>query len=119
MELRDEVVARWWIVFSPQAANQNVAVWVVVRLGFGQFTPIDQRLHVRMVERAVYQSAIVEVVNARIASVGPVAVTAWVDEKRRHRAVRLLLGGNRCQADDDVRFFHQVLEHGGGIVGIG
>lgn len=114
---------RWWLDGGSFSAprvrfNQNVAVWVVVRLGFGQFTPIDQCLHVGMVERAVYQSAIVEVVNARIAA-GPVAVTAWVDEKRRHRAVRLLLGGNRCQADDDVRFFHQVLEHGGGIVGIG
>jgi len=43
-------------------------------------------------------------------------VAGRVDQERRHGAVRLLLGRDGGELDDDVRFLHQLLEHGGRIV---
>lgn len=52
-----------------------------VGLLFGNLTTVNQRLHVGMVHGAFDELAAVEVVNPRITSVGPVAITAGIDQK--------------------------------------
>ena len=54
-------------------------------------------------------SAAVEVVDARVAGMDPVAVAGGVDQEGGQRAVRLLLGGDGGQLDDQVRLLHQLL----------
>ena len=58
----------------------------------GQLAAVHQRLHVGMVHGALDQLAAVEMVDARVAGMDPVAVARRVDEEGGQRAVRLLLG---------------------------
>lgn len=107
------------VALGTQAAHQNIGMRVGVGFGFGDLAAIHQRLHVGVVAGAVHHAAILEVVDARIARMRPVAVAPGIDEKRRNGAVRLLLGRDGRQADDDVGLMHHVLEHGRRVVAIG
>ena len=69
-----------------------------------------------MVHGALDQLVAVEVVDARVAGVDPMALPGGIDEEGRQRAVRLLLGGDGRELDDDVGFLHHLLEHGRRIV---
>lgn len=107
------------ITLGAEAPDQNVGVRVVVGLRFGQFTPIDQRLHVRVVAATKCHSRALKMVNARVTCMHPVAVAAGVDEKRCNRAVGFLFCRDGREPDDDMGFFHHALEHGCRIIRIG
>ena len=107
------------ITFGAQTPDQDVGVRVVVGLGFGQLTPIDQRLHIRVVAAAKRHFRALKVVNPRVTRMHPMAVAAWVDQERCNGAVGLLLGRNGREPDDDVGFFDHALEHGRRVVCVG
>ena len=83
-----------------------------MHIGFllGDLALVYERLNIRVVNGAVNQLAALEMVDTGITSVYPVAISRWIDEKRCHGAVGLLLGRYRCQLDDDMRFIDNLLE---------
>ena len=83
---------------------------------FGDFTFVNQRLNVGVVIGAANKLAAMKVVNPRIASMYPVTVARWIDQKSSHRAVRFHLGRNCSQLDDSMGFFNNLLQHYLGIV---
>ena len=69
--------------------------------------------------RALDQLAAVEVVDARVAGMHPVAVAGRVDQEGGEGAVRLLLGGDGGELDDQVRLLHHLLEQRRRVVVVG
>ena len=59
------------------------------RLLFGDLAAVNQGLHIGMVHGALNEPAAVEVVDAGITGVGPVAVALGVNQKSCQRAMRL------------------------------
>ncbi|MCY1229302.1 hypothetical protein D9M72_416640 [compost metagenome] len=102
-----------------QATQQDVALRMDVGLGLADLAAIDQRLHVRMVARALDQRAVVEVIDARVACVDPGAVAFRVHQEGGQRAVRLLLARQRRELDHRVGVFEQLAQHDGGVVALG
>ncbi len=78
---------------------------MVERVFFADLALVDQRLDVGMVHGAEHHLAVAEMVDAGVARVDPVAVTARVDQKGCDGAVGFLLSRDRRQFDDQVRLF--------------
>lgn len=88
-QLGDEVKVHRRVVLCSQASHQDVGLRVNGSLFFRDLTAIDQSLHIGVVHGAFDETVAVEMVDAGIAGVRPVAVAAGIDQKSRERAVGL------------------------------
>ena len=91
-----------------KAAHENVGLGVHTGLLFGDLSPIDQRLHVRMIRGSFDKLITPVVVNPGVAGMNPMAGAARIDQKSNHCAVRFFFGRNSGQLDDGVRFLNQL-----------
>jgi len=104
------------ILVGAQAADQQVAVRVVVGFFFADLALLDQALHQRVVEGAAQHLRTPEHVDPRIARMDDVAFAARQQQAGGDGAVRLLLGGDGGQLDQQVRLLDQLAQQVGGVV---
>ena len=80
------------VVVSAQTSHQDVGLRMHSGLFFRDFPTVDQSLDIGVVHRPFDKTAAVVVIDARIASMSPVAVALGVNQKCGQGAVGFLFG---------------------------